>query len=209
MVTVFSWHFSIQSGNMGLKKDRCLFLFSDLLVITNLKRKSGTIRKPSTNRQVRSSHYAVLFRNGLTQMDCVVAVRSYIRLWRIINTNCLWRYSWKISSYVNVGCNSSSFQSITISDCLYGQQCNLRQRSHLSSVINWKVIWLYWAKSVSSPETYQHLINPWTKLWETWWLWLAGSFPTNRPTPMILICPNWIWLYPHSKWTSMQLLSKM
>jgi hypothetical protein len=29
------------------RKDRALFLFSDLLVITSIKRRSGTIRKPS------------------------------------------------------------------------------------------------------------------------------------------------------------------
>ena len=32
----------------GARKERALFLFSDLLVITSIKRRSGTIRKPST-----------------------------------------------------------------------------------------------------------------------------------------------------------------
>lgn len=35
-------------SGQGTRKERALFLFSDLLVITSIKRKSGTIRKPST-----------------------------------------------------------------------------------------------------------------------------------------------------------------
>ncbi|KAL6438921.1 hypothetical protein ACFW04_003755 [Cataglyphis niger] len=36
------------ASNQGTRKERALFLFSDLLVITSIKRRSGTIRKPST-----------------------------------------------------------------------------------------------------------------------------------------------------------------
>lgn len=35
-------------SGQGTCKERALFLFSDLLVITSIKRRSGTIRKPST-----------------------------------------------------------------------------------------------------------------------------------------------------------------
>lgn len=35
-------------SGQGTRKERALFLFSDLLVITSIKRRSGTIRKPST-----------------------------------------------------------------------------------------------------------------------------------------------------------------
>lgn len=34
-------------GGLGTKKERCLFLFSDLLLITSIKRKSGVSRKAS------------------------------------------------------------------------------------------------------------------------------------------------------------------
>ncbi|XP_076245903.1 rho guanine nucleotide exchange factor 17 isoform X2 [Calliopsis andreniformis] len=37
------------ASNQGTRKERALFLFSDLLVITSIKRRSGTIRKPSTS----------------------------------------------------------------------------------------------------------------------------------------------------------------
>lgn len=36
------------ASNQGTRKERALFLFSDLLIITSIKRRSGTIRKPST-----------------------------------------------------------------------------------------------------------------------------------------------------------------
>ncbi|XP_055929410.1 rho guanine nucleotide exchange factor 17-like isoform X2 [Argiope bruennichi] len=35
-------------GGLGTRKERCLFLFSDILLITSIKRKSTAIRKPST-----------------------------------------------------------------------------------------------------------------------------------------------------------------
>ena len=35
-------------GGLGTKKDRCLFLFSDLLLISSIKRKSGVSRKSSS-----------------------------------------------------------------------------------------------------------------------------------------------------------------
>ena len=37
---------SIPTGQMG-RKERAFFLFSDILVITSIKRRGGTIRKPS------------------------------------------------------------------------------------------------------------------------------------------------------------------
>lgn len=37
----------IQVGQAG-RKERGLFLFSDVLIITSVKRRGGTIRKPST-----------------------------------------------------------------------------------------------------------------------------------------------------------------
>lgn len=36
-------------GGLGIKKDRCLFLFNDLLLITSIKRKSGTSKKSSAS----------------------------------------------------------------------------------------------------------------------------------------------------------------
>lgn len=39
---------TIVSGQSMNRKERALFLFSDLLIVTSIKRKSGTIRKPST-----------------------------------------------------------------------------------------------------------------------------------------------------------------
>lgn len=38
---------TIPGGHLGTKKERCLFLFSDLLLITSIKRKSGVSRKAS------------------------------------------------------------------------------------------------------------------------------------------------------------------
>lgn len=35
-------------NGQGARKERGFFLFSDLLVITSIKRRSGTIRKPNT-----------------------------------------------------------------------------------------------------------------------------------------------------------------
>ncbi|XP_055333318.1 uncharacterized protein LOC129584915 [Paramacrobiotus metropolitanus] len=67
---------TMASGNMGLKKDRCLFLFSDLLVITNLKRKSGTIRKPSSNScspqlypTLENNKYKLLMKISLADLE--------------------------------------------------------------------------------------------------------------------------------------------
>ncbi|OQV20530.1 Rho guanine nucleotide exchange factor 17 [Hypsibius exemplaris] len=64
------------SSGMGMKKDRCLFLFSDLLIITNLKRKSGTIRKPSTHScspqlypTLETNKYKLLMRVSLEDLE--------------------------------------------------------------------------------------------------------------------------------------------
>ncbi|XP_022241065.1 rho guanine nucleotide exchange factor 17-like [Limulus polyphemus] len=43
------------TGGLGIKNERCIFLFSDLLIITSIKRKSGTIRKPSSSSNSPSS----------------------------------------------------------------------------------------------------------------------------------------------------------
>lgn len=50
------------------KKDRVLFLFSDLLLITGIKRKSGTIKKPIT---------------GQTHVTSTLEANKYKLLWRI------------------------------------------------------------------------------------------------------------------------------
>lgn len=39
---------SMFSGQQPTRKERGLFLFSDLLVITSIKKRSGTIKKPNT-----------------------------------------------------------------------------------------------------------------------------------------------------------------
>jgi hypothetical protein len=33
----------------GLKKDRCIFLFNDLIIITSCKRRTGTLTRKTTN----------------------------------------------------------------------------------------------------------------------------------------------------------------
>ena len=46
-------------GGLGIKKDRCLFLFSDLLLITSIKRKSGGVsRKSSAQAALASAQFA-------------------------------------------------------------------------------------------------------------------------------------------------------
>ncbi|XP_076321010.1 uncharacterized protein LOC143230770 [Tachypleus tridentatus] len=66
------------SGGLGMKKERCLFLFSDLLIITSIKRKSGTIRKtslvstsPSTFGTLEMNKYKMLMRFSLDNLDIV------------------------------------------------------------------------------------------------------------------------------------------
>ncbi|RWS23149.1 rho guanine nucleotide exchange factor 17-like protein [Leptotrombidium deliense] len=45
--TFIRYDFVSIAGALGTKKERCLFLFSDILLITSIKRKSGTTRKSS------------------------------------------------------------------------------------------------------------------------------------------------------------------
>ncbi|CAM1304706.1 ARHGEF17 (predicted) [Pycnogonum litorale] len=46
--TFIRYDYVTMAGGLGIKKERCLFLFSDLLIITSMKRKTGTIRKTSS-----------------------------------------------------------------------------------------------------------------------------------------------------------------
>ncbi|XP_022250680.1 rho guanine nucleotide exchange factor 17-like [Limulus polyphemus] len=66
------------SGGLGSKKERCIFLFSDLLLITSVKRKSGTIRKtssaslsPSMFGYLEMNKYKLLYRLPLDSLDTV------------------------------------------------------------------------------------------------------------------------------------------
>lgn len=43
----FLRHDLVTMGTVQGRKERAIFLFSDLLIITSIKRRSGTIRKPS------------------------------------------------------------------------------------------------------------------------------------------------------------------
>ncbi|XP_067128079.1 rho guanine nucleotide exchange factor 17-like [Centruroides vittatus] len=62
-------------GGLGTKKERCLFLFSDLLLITSIKRKSGTIRKASSSSSplsygpLETNKYKLLLRFSLDNLD--------------------------------------------------------------------------------------------------------------------------------------------
>ncbi|KAL1131698.1 hypothetical protein AAG570_011311, partial [Ranatra chinensis] len=59
------------------RKDRALFLFSDLLVITSIKRRSGTIRKPSQNcpgsivNTLEANKYKLLMKIPLDDLEIV------------------------------------------------------------------------------------------------------------------------------------------
>ncbi|KAL2727591.1 rho guanine nucleotide exchange factor 17-like isoform X9 [Vespula maculifrons] len=64
------------ASNHGMRKERALFLFNDLLVITNIKRRSGTIRKPSTSSAPNSliglleaNKYKMLMRIPLDDLE--------------------------------------------------------------------------------------------------------------------------------------------
>nr|DBA32424.1 TPA: hypothetical protein GDO54_000218 [Pyxicephalus adspersus] len=69
-------HFSLQKA-VGGKKDRSLFLFTDLLVCTTLKRKSGSLRRSSMNLYTAasvidiSSKYKLLWKLPLEDVDTV------------------------------------------------------------------------------------------------------------------------------------------
>ncbi|XP_014213202.1 rho guanine nucleotide exchange factor 17 [Copidosoma floridanum] len=74
------------ASNQGTRKDRALFLFSDLLVITSIKRRSGTIRKPSTNTCPNSlvgileaNKYKLLMRIPLDDLEIMKAKDENLR----------------------------------------------------------------------------------------------------------------------------------
>ncbi|XP_044741700.1 rho guanine nucleotide exchange factor 17 isoform X2 [Chrysoperla carnea] len=61
----------------GTRKDRALFLFNDLLVITSIKRRSGTVRKPSTicsasvANSLETHKYKLLMRLPLDDLEII------------------------------------------------------------------------------------------------------------------------------------------
>ncbi|EEC07801.1 hypothetical protein IscW_ISCW005952, partial [Ixodes scapularis] len=76
--TFIRYDFVTIPGGLGTKKDRCLFLFSDLLLITSIKRKSGTMRKTSPSSCSPSgfgfavfdmNKYKLLLRFSLDNLD--------------------------------------------------------------------------------------------------------------------------------------------
>lgn len=75
------------SGSLGTKKERCLFLFSDLLVITSIKRKSGTIRRTTSALGSPSSlanllemnKYKLLMRISLDDLDVARTNDAHIK----------------------------------------------------------------------------------------------------------------------------------
>lgn len=76
--TFIRYDFVTIPGGLGTKKDRCLFLFSDLLLITSIKRKSGTMRKTSPSSSSPAgfgftvfdmNKYKLLLRFSLDNLD--------------------------------------------------------------------------------------------------------------------------------------------
>ncbi|XP_025073713.1 rho guanine nucleotide exchange factor 17 [Pogonomyrmex barbatus] len=74
------------ASNQGTRKERALFLFSDLLVITSIKRRSGTIRKPSTSTCPNSlvglldaNKYKMLMRIPLDDLEVMKAKDENLR----------------------------------------------------------------------------------------------------------------------------------
>ncbi|GFY67383.1 rho guanine nucleotide exchange factor 17 [Trichonephila inaurata madagascariensis] len=71
------YDFVLIPGGLGMKKERCLFLFSDMLLITSIKRKGGAIRKTSiavtasTCASLESNKYKLLMRTPLHCVDLV------------------------------------------------------------------------------------------------------------------------------------------
>ncbi|KAF5303219.1 hypothetical protein FQR65_LT08299 [Abscondita terminalis] len=62
----------------GTRKERALFLFSDLLLVTSMKRKSGTIRKPaagqgSVTSSLEANKYKLLMKISLDDLEIVKA----------------------------------------------------------------------------------------------------------------------------------------
>ncbi|XP_047352285.1 rho guanine nucleotide exchange factor 17-like isoform X8 [Vespa velutina] len=74
------------ASNQGTRKERALFLFSDLLVITSIKRRSGTIRKPSTSScpnslvsLLEANKYKMLMRIPLDDLEVMKAKDENLR----------------------------------------------------------------------------------------------------------------------------------
>ncbi|XP_015511669.1 rho guanine nucleotide exchange factor 17 isoform X3 [Neodiprion pinetum] len=74
------------ASNQGTRKERALFLFSDLLVITSIKRRSGTIRKPSTSScpnslvgLLEANKYKMLMRIALDDLEVMKAKDENLR----------------------------------------------------------------------------------------------------------------------------------
>ncbi|XP_033212658.1 rho guanine nucleotide exchange factor 17 isoform X2 [Belonocnema kinseyi] len=74
------------ASNQGTRKERALFLFSDLLVITSIKRRSGTIRKPSTSScpnslvgLLEANKYKMLMRITLDDLEVMKAKDENLR----------------------------------------------------------------------------------------------------------------------------------
>ncbi|KAL7295505.1 hypothetical protein TKK_0011150 [Trichogramma kaykai] len=74
------------ASNQGTRKERGLFLFSDFLVITSIKRRSGTIRKPSTSScpnsivgLLEANKYKMLMRISLDDLEVMKAKDENLR----------------------------------------------------------------------------------------------------------------------------------
>nr|KAF7427605.1 hypothetical protein H0235_007299 [Vespula pensylvanica] len=74
------------ASNQGTRKERALFLFSDLLVITSIKRRSGTISKPSTSTcpsslisLLEANKYEILMRIPLDDLEVIKAKDENLR----------------------------------------------------------------------------------------------------------------------------------
>lgn len=69
----------------GTRKERALFLFSDLLLITSIKRRSGTIRRPTTVGQssvtstLEANKYKLLMKIALDDLEIVRAKDENLR----------------------------------------------------------------------------------------------------------------------------------
>lgn len=68
----------------GTRKERVLFLFSDLLVVTSIKRRSGTMKRPPTGQSSASStleanKYKLIMRISLDDLDIAKGREENIR----------------------------------------------------------------------------------------------------------------------------------
>ncbi|GAB6028699.1 hypothetical protein CHUAL_004523 [Chamberlinius hualienensis] len=76
MRTFLRYDLVTMSGSLGAKKERCLFLFSDLLVIASIKKKSGPMRKTATlgspgslSYLMEMNKYKLLMKISLDDLD--------------------------------------------------------------------------------------------------------------------------------------------